>query len=112
MLVYEAELSGISRALVVVKTSAWRTCRIFTGSQAALASLTSVKALNTSRLVFSVHQAHRDLIHEGRFMELVWIPGHTGIPGNETADAAAKRALQHLRVDYPWPLSLDAVKLL
>src|SRR6218665_718586 len=35
---------------------------------------------------------------------IVWIPGHLGIQGNETADDLCKRALHHDAVDIPTTL--------
>lgn len=38
-----------------------------------------------------------------REVTLVWIPGHTGIAGNDLADEAAKRANELEPVDFPVP---------
>ncbi|XP_039450361.1 uncharacterized protein LOC120429209 [Culex pipiens pallens] len=47
-------------------------------------------------------QQIEELMYE-REVTLVWIPGHTGIAGNDLADEAAKRANELEPVDFPVP---------
>jgi ribonuclease HI len=37
------------------------------------------------------------LAEEGEDLKLMWVPAHTGIEGNESADKAAKEALHEIR---------------
>jgi ribonuclease HI len=34
----------------------------------------------------------RMILQEGRWVQVLWVEGHTGIPGNEKADALAGKA--------------------
>lgn len=48
----------------------------------------------------------------GRTITLPWIPNHMGLPGNEKADAAARRALTQDQFRIQVPLSLQQLKRL
>lgn len=45
-------------------------------------------------IVLKIREALLSCYHKGLEVILVWIPGHSGIPGNETADSWAKSAIQ------------------
>ena len=64
-----------------------RQVRIFSDSQASLLALAAddTRSLTTLRC----HEALQRLTEEYR-VELHWVPGHMGVPGNENADSLAK----------------------
>lgn len=61
---------------------------IITDSQAALKALLTCKT--SSRLVDECLQRITELAEHNR-VKLVWVPGHSGIPGNEKADELARQ---------------------
>jgi ribonuclease HI len=61
-------------------------------------SQTAIKALDkhqiTSKLVWDCRQSLTQLASHNR-VQLIWVPGHEGIVGNETADQLAKTGSDH-----------------
>lgn len=49
---------------------------------------------NVSSLILEIKDKIRTLTDEGKNFKLFWIPGHTGIIGNERADFVAKDAIR------------------
>ncbi|KAJ8938743.1 hypothetical protein NQ318_016038 [Aromia moschata] len=64
-----------------------RTIQICTDSQAALMIIESSKV--KSRLVLDCKKILNDLASCNRVI-LTWVPGHSGVPGNEEADRLAR----------------------
>jgi hypothetical protein len=58
----------------------------------------AIKALGkyqiTSELVWDCHQPLIQLARHNR-VQLIWVPGHEGIVGNETADQLARTGFEH-----------------
>jgi RNase H len=65
---------------------------ILLDSQAAIARLRHTQAGPGQALATQIHRASQDLLDQGRKPIIQWVPGHTGIEGNERADQAAKQA--------------------
>lgn len=42
-------------------------------------------------IIYYIKQAYHDAINRGK-ETLFWVPAHSGIPGNESADLVAKQA--------------------
>ena len=71
---------------------------IYTDSLSALQTLRGKTGLmDSSRIICHIYRL-QELLQEMSPC-LVWLPGHSGIGGNEIADQLAKKALGHQRVD-------------
>ncbi|KAJ8934510.1 hypothetical protein NQ318_012984 [Aromia moschata] len=87
--VFQAEIYAIlACGMEVLKTAPKRrTIQICTDSQAALMAIESSKV--KSRLVLDCKKILNDLASCNRVI-LTWVPGHSGVPGNEEADRLAR----------------------
>ena len=61
-------------------------------------------------LLRNICKATSTLLHSGSTVQIGWTPSHTGITGNELADAAAKRAAEGTPFgppidNFPWSYS-------
>ena len=89
----QAELYGILMALKLVIDSQGQLdlipVTIFSDSQNAVHNVSHMDGLQSYSLRHEIHKAHGQIL---RTVEVRWIPAHTGIPGNDRADAMAKEA--------------------
>jgi hypothetical protein len=69
-----------------------RNIYILSDSQAAIKALDKYQI--TSKLVWDCFQSLMQLAKHNRF-QLIWVPGHEGIVGNETADQLARAGFDH-----------------
>ena len=89
--IYSAELYGIYLALTLIEHYHLQRACICSDSKSAIQSLTH--AYSSHRIHNDIIQLHQKLVTDGTQITFLWIPGHSGIRGNEQADHHAKRAL-------------------
>jgi ribonuclease HI len=95
--VYAAELQGISLALQIAqeyvdKHGERKEIAIYTDKQAAIWSVAKAEGRSGAYILADIAQHVQELQDKGRSVTVRWIPAHVGIPGNEAADQAAKKA--------------------
>ncbi|KAK7177941.1 reverse transcriptase, partial [Paraphaeosphaeria sporulosa] len=95
--VYAAELYGISLALQIAqeyadRNGSRRNVAIYTDNQAAIWSVTKAEGRTGAYILEEIARQIQDLRDRGRPVRIRWVPAHEGIPGNEAADIAAKKA--------------------
>ena len=88
--VFTSELVAIGKALCFIEARNEALHLILTDS---LSSLLALRSFYPSHpLVQDILSRLTALNQAGKSIQLCWIPSHVGIPGNELADAAARRA--------------------
>lgn len=58
------------------------------------ASLQAIKSMSDNRqdLILDINHLSAELLQRGTFLDMLWVPSHSGISGNDMADRAAKQA--------------------
>ena len=94
--VYVAELNGVLMALEMAARGppGLARVRIYTDNQAAILSTYEPGTQSGQYILRESVRVLDELKQRGIAVELHWIPAHVGVPGNEEADALAKRASQ------------------
>ena len=93
--VYAAELKGIYLALKIAQQElgdSRREVLIYTDNQAAITITGKPRSRSGSYLLAEIIELLDEIRPRTRYIEISWIPAHTGIEGNEAADLAAKEA--------------------
>lgn len=90
--VFQAEMHAILTCALTCLEGAYQDKDIYicSDSQAALKSLASEKV--RSKMVDECINALKAVVSRNNRVELLWIPGHTGLIGNEAADELARQA--------------------
>ena len=114
MKVYDRELVGIARALTEASRTSlsFKHIWVFTDNQAAISNSHRLTPHPGQQISLKIQQLTKNLLDSDLDLQLHlhWVPGHTGIQGNDEADRLAKQA-----AEYPLPtqdsyLSLTKLK--
>ena len=112
--VLDAELWGISQALKIAlkETTPKKVGRItvYSDAQMAIKQLQEAKSNAGQALRIQIYKQARQLRAYGGEVIVRWIPGHSGVEGNERADKAAKEASADSRAQVARWSSLTHVK--
>jgi hypothetical protein len=92
--VYAAELSAIYISLNGRWDPHQNLCRIYSDSQAALRALDRPRKQSGQEIIKDILDQIEQITNDREHLqiEMVWIPGHSDIEGNEQADTEAKKA--------------------
>jgi ribonuclease HI len=92
--VFQAEIHAIKTCIMenIEKGYIGRNSCILSDSQAAIKALDSYQI--NSKLVWDCHQSLVKLAEHDR-IQLIWVPGHMRIDGNEVADQLARQGSSH-----------------
>jgi len=102
MKVYDGELAGIARGLTEASRTnlSFKHIWIFTDNQAAIRNSFKLLPHPGQQISLQIQQLTKHLLDSNLDLQLHlhWVPGHTGIQGNDEADKLAKQA-----AEYPQP---------
>lgn len=109
--VFQAEVAAIAMAVDHCISNNLKKVTICTDSRAAIGALTN--SVHRSALT-AMCRSRLDTLGQGTNVSLMWVPGHTGIKGNEVADELAKRGTEanaevSLEVGSPYASSIQAI---
>jgi len=93
-IVYNGELEGITKALEVTSRTAEKGVKyiVYSDNQAGLYRLMTPSDKPGQSQQIRAIVATKAILAKGASVELVWVPGHKNILGNEIADKLAKQA--------------------
>ena len=80
----------IKHALKAIQEEKYQNAIIISDSKTAISAINNTYSTNNT--ILNILELHEKLTHNGTKTEILWIPSHIGIGGNEKADLAAKDA--------------------
>ena len=102
--VYSAELTAICLALgQMLDVYGYNICRIYMDSQAAVEAINRPRRQSGQAIIKELLLDRIDEVASmGLRLEVIWIPGHSDIEGNERADVEAKKAATDTMLSKPF----------
>lgn len=92
--VYSGEASAILYAIQYILSHSIPNSVIYTDSRSVVESISSTNiAYSSNHIILTIKQMLYDIEKKGLTNTIVWIPSHSGILGNKTADLLANRAI-------------------
>lgn len=92
--IFSAEALAILYTLEYILSEPITKSVIFTDSKSVTEALLSINLAHSyNHIIYAIKQKLLDIKSAGHETTIIWIPAHTGILGNETADYLAKRAI-------------------
>jgi ribonuclease HI len=102
--IYKAELYAIFHSLQIIESlDNISDISIFTDSLSAAHSIKINRSKTNNHLVNDINEVTHNLQNK---IEIVWIPSHLGIKGNEIADKLANQAINHTLIDIHLPFEI------
>ena len=95
--ILQSELAAINAALKQVNDKGMPSALIVTDPRSALAAIDTVDASDNKSLIRSIQYTASQF---NNTPELLWVPAHVGIEGNEQVDKAAKSVLFRATTDF------------
>lgn len=106
--IFTAEATTINKAIDIITSNSFKSSVIFTDSLSVVQALANCSPINKNNNHLIIHMKNKLFSAHtlGLDIELIWIPAHIGIQGNEIADRLAKRAITHGNdLNSPLPFS-------
>jgi ribonuclease HI len=94
--IFTAEIFAIVMALYFIEQNGHKNWVICSDSKSALLAIERDSLSSREDLVRCAAKSLSDTKKQGKGVVLQWVPAHVGIPGNERADRAAKKASKGL----------------
>ena len=105
--IYTAELTAIRELLKFIKLEKLRNIVVFSDSLSAILSIRSENSNTRPNMISEILLLISDIIlNSDTEVSICWIPSHVGLPGNDTADALARAALEEPEVGLDVALEL------
>ena len=113
--IFDAEIWGISEAFKVAEEKTRQVqetwvINIFCDSQTTINNLRECNVYAGQALKLQIYQKAQKLVEQGHSISVAWVPGHSGVEGNERADKAAKEAASGRKVRTAKWTSLTHIK--
>ncbi|XP_043257650.1 uncharacterized protein LOC122400322 [Colletes gigas] len=91
--IFTAEAYAILETLKHASINNLKNVAIFSDSMSVMKALETSNSNNSHEIITKIQEAYTELDKNyNTDINIIWIPSHQGIPGNEEADAAAKEA--------------------
>ena len=99
--IFTVEACAMQLAMSIIEEENRQDCIIFSDSLSVLKTLQASEPRHT--MISALQHAMDAETKRGKNIQLCWIPGHSGIIGNDTADKKAKEAVLQQRAYFSVP---------